>query len=80
MKSAEPHVTRSLDDAERVIGKIGRGGEAVATEVGKEVALLATKLADKLRAVANRVEGDTPNETTPPGAKDAKEGDRSGKP
>ena len=56
IKSAEPTVSRSLDDAERVIGKIGRGGEVVAAEVGKEVAKLATGLADKLRAVANRVE------------------------
>src|SRR4051812_28457476 len=53
IKTAEPAVTRSLDDAERVIGKIGRGGEVVANEVGKEVATLATKLAEKLRQVAN---------------------------
>lgn len=66
IKSAEPHVNRSLDDAERVIGKIGRGGEAVATEVGKEVATLATKLAEKLRTVAARVEGNAPDERTPP--------------
>lgn len=68
IKSAEPTVTRSLDDAERVIGKIGRGGEVVAAEVGKEVAKLATGLADKLRAVANRVENEAPEERTPPAA------------
>src|SRR3954467_8197232 len=62
MKTAEPAVQRSLDDAERVIGKIGRGGEVVANEVGKEVATLATKLADKLRQVANRDEHGAPDE------------------
>ena len=56
IKTAEPAVTRSLDDAERVIQKLGRGGEVVAAEVGKEVATLATKLAEKLRQVANRDE------------------------
>jgi hypothetical protein len=66
IKSAEPAVTRSLDDAERVLGKIGRGGEVVAVEVSKEVASLASRLADKLKSVANRVEGDVPDERIPP--------------
>jgi hypothetical protein len=66
IKTAEPTVHRSLDDAERVIQKIGRGGEAVAAEVGREVAKLATGLADKLRAMANRDAADAPDERTPP--------------
>jgi hypothetical protein len=39
-----------------VITKLGRGGEAVANEMGKEVATLATRLADRLRAAANRAD------------------------
>jgi hypothetical protein len=66
IKTAEPAVARSLDDAERVINKIGRGGEAVASEVGREVAKLATGLADKLRSVANRADADAHAERTPP--------------
>jgi hypothetical protein len=66
VKTAEPTVSRSLEDVERVIGKLGRGGEAVASEIGREVAGLATKLADKLRAVSERGDGGAPEERTPP--------------
>lgn len=66
IKTAEPHVSRSLEDAERLIGKIGKGGEAVAAEVGREVASLATRLAEKIRTVAERSESTAPEERTPP--------------
>jgi len=66
MQTAEPTVTNALDDAERVFDKLGRGGAAVAGEVGKEVATLATKLADRLKTVANRIDGNVPDERTPP--------------
>ena len=66
MKTAEPTVNNALDDAERVFEKLGRGGTVVATEVGKEVATLATRLADRLKTVANRIDGNVPDERTPP--------------
>ncbi len=66
IKGAEPTVNNALDDAERVLEKIGRGGTHVAGEVGKEVATLATKLADRLKSVANRIDGNVPDERTPP--------------
>jgi hypothetical protein len=66
MQTAEPTVNHALDDAERVFDKLGRGGAAVAGEVGKEVATLATKLADRLKTVANRIDGNVPDERTPP--------------
>ena len=73
IKTAEPAVTRSLDDAERVISKLGRGGEVVAAEVGKEVATLATKLAEKLRQVANRDDGNDTGQHTPPASMDQRD-------
>src|SRR5207237_639601 len=82
VQTAEPHVARSLDDAERVINKIGRGGEVVANEVGKEVATLATKLAEKLRQVAARPdEHGAPGADAgaPPASADANPGDSSAK-
>lgn len=55
-KNAEPKVNRSLDEAERVLSKIGRGGEVVASEVGREMASLASRLADRLRNATERDE------------------------
>ena len=64
-KNVEPHVNKPLEDAERLLGKIGRGGEVIANELGKEVATFATRVADRLRAVADRAEGNTPTERPP---------------
>lgn len=66
VRSAEPVFNRSLDDAERVLSKLGRGGEAVAAEVSREVATLATRVADRIKAVADRAEGNVPDERLPP--------------
>lgn len=55
-KNAEPTVNKSLDEAERVLGKLGRGGEVVANEVGREVASFATRVADKIRNATDRDE------------------------
>ncbi len=68
VKSAEPTVNNALEGGERVIEKLGRGGTAVAAEVGKEVATFASRLAERLKAVANRIDGDAPDERTPPDA------------
>ena len=64
-RTVEPHVHKPLEDAERLLGKLGRGGEAMANEVGKEVATFATRLADRLRAISDRAEGNTPTERPP---------------
>ena len=58
VKSAEPHVGKPIEDVERLIGKIGRGGEVIASEVGREVATFATRLAERLKAVADQDEAD----------------------
>ncbi len=64
-RTVEPHVHKPLEDAERLLGKLGRGGEAVATEVGKEVATFATRLADRLKAISDRADGNIPTERPP---------------
>jgi hypothetical protein len=61
VKSAEPHVGKNFEDAERLIGKIGRGGEVFASEVGREVATFATRLADRLKAAADREDEEDPH-------------------
>lgn len=73
VKSAEPHVGKPMEDVERLIGKIGRGGEVIASEVGREVATFATRLAERLKAVADKDEADeadkdhTDDRRDPPG-------------
>ncbi len=64
-RTVEPHVHKPLEDAERLLEKLGRGGESVAVEVGKEVAAVAARLADRLRAISDRAEGNTPSERPP---------------
>lgn len=66
VKSAEPTLNNAMDEGERVIEKLGRGGSAVATEVGKEVATFAARLAERLKAVAGRIDGEAPDKRTPP--------------
>jgi hypothetical protein len=65
-KGAEPTVQRSLEEAERALDKVGREGEAVAEEVSREVASFAGRLADRLRAFAER---DDARRNDPPGDK-----------
>jgi hypothetical protein len=57
VKSAEPLASRAAEEVGTTIEKLNKGGEQVAADVGREVAVLATKLADKLRAVAERADG-----------------------
>ena len=57
VRSAEPLATRAASGVGSTLEKLNKGGEQVASEVGHEVAVLATRLADKLRAVAERAEG-----------------------
>ncbi len=61
----EPQVSRSLEDAERALERVGREGEAIAGDVTREVASFAARLADRLRAVAERAEGNAPSERPP---------------
>jgi len=58
VKNAEPSLAKSLDDAERVFGKLGRGGEALSKEVAREVATFAGFVADKIKTAADYVEGE----------------------
>lgn len=60
VKSAEPIATRAAEEVGSTIEKLNKGGEQVAAEVGREVASLAAKLADKLRAVADRADPVSP--------------------
>lgn len=70
VKNVEPHVNEGLEDAERLLGKLGRGGEAIANEVGKEVATMANRLAERLKAISDREDAErgegTPPTGTPP--------------
>ncbi len=66
IKSAEPHVQRSLDDVERVLGQVGKHGDAAAHAVSKEVAGFATRVAEKLREAAKTERKDLPEERVPP--------------
>jgi hypothetical protein len=68
LKAAEPLATRAAEEVGSTIEKLNKGGEQVASEVGKEVATLAGKLADKLRAVAERAEPHEPHEPPGPGS------------
>ncbi len=56
VKSAEPLANRAAEEVGTTLEKLNKGGEQVAQDVGREVASLAGKLADKLRAVADRAE------------------------
>jgi Skp family chaperone for outer membrane proteins len=56
VKSAEPLASRAAEEVGSTIEKLNKGTEQVAADVGREVATLAGKLADKLRAVADRAE------------------------
>lgn len=56
VKAAEPLANRAAEEVGSTIERLNKGGEQVAQEVGREVAQLAGKLAEKLRAVAERAE------------------------
>jgi Skp family chaperone for outer membrane proteins len=56
VKSAEPLANRAAEEVGSTIEKLNKGTEQVAADVGREVATLAGKLADKLRAVADRAD------------------------
>ena len=53
-RDVEPQVNRSIEEAEEALGRIGREGEAIASDVSREVASFASRLAEKLRAAADR--------------------------
>jgi hypothetical protein len=57
VRSAEPLANRAASGVGSTLERLNKGGEQVASEVGREVAVLATRLADKLREVAERAEG-----------------------
>ncbi len=62
VRGAEPLASRAAEEMGTAIEKINKGGEQVAAEVGREVATLAGKLADKLRAVAERADPVAPKD------------------
>ena len=66
VKSAEPLASRAAEEVGATIEKLNKGGEQVASDVGREVASLAGKLADKLRAVADRAEPKGPPRSDSP--------------
>ncbi|MBI5517773.1 MAG: hypothetical protein HY909_28640 [Deltaproteobacteria bacterium] len=53
-QKVEPHVQRPLEDAEKALNNLGKGGEHIARDAAREVASLASRLAEKLREVAER--------------------------
>jgi phage shock protein A len=53
-QKVEPHVQRPLEDAEKALNDLGKGGESIARDAAREVASLASRLAEKLREVADR--------------------------
>jgi hypothetical protein len=55
-QGVEPHVSRTIEDAERALERVGREGEMIAGDVTREVATFATRLAEKLRAVSERTD------------------------
>lgn len=55
-RNVEPTVSRSLEDAERMLDRVGKEGEEIVGEVSREVATFAERLAERLRAVAERDE------------------------
>jgi hypothetical protein len=61
----EPQVSRSLEDAEDALQRLGREGEVAVGEVSREVATFAARLADKLREVAERADPKNPSERDP---------------
>lgn len=56
VRGAEPLANKAAEGVGTALDKINKGGEQVAAEVTREVASLAGKLADRLRAVADRAE------------------------
>jgi hypothetical protein len=56
MKSAEPIASRAAERVGSTMEKLNKGGEQVAAEVSREVAAIAGKLAETLRAVADRAD------------------------
>jgi hypothetical protein len=64
VRSAEPLAERAASGVGSTLDKLNKGSEQVASEVGREVAVLAGKLADKLRAVAERADGLRPHQAT----------------
>lgn len=61
----EPQVSRSLEEAEGALQRLGREGEVAVSEVSREVATFAARLADKLREAAERADPKRPSERPP---------------
>ncbi len=61
----EPQVSRSLEEAEGALQRLGREGEVAVGEVSREVATFAARLADKLREAAERADPKRPSERPP---------------
>ncbi len=61
----EPQVSRSIEEAEGALQRLGREGEVAVGEVSREVATFAARLADKLREAAERADPKRPSEPPP---------------
>ncbi|MDP3279243.1 MAG: hypothetical protein Q8Q09_28895 [Deltaproteobacteria bacterium] len=53
-QSAEPAANKAASSVNEAIDRLNRGGEQVAVEVGKQVATLAERLAQRLEALAKK--------------------------
>lgn len=56
VKAAEPLANRAAENVGSTLVTLEKASEQVAADVGREVASIAGKLADKLRAVAERAD------------------------
>lgn len=64
-KGIEPHVREPIEAAQKLLENIGHESEVIATEVTREVATFAARLAERLREVADRAEGGRTAERPP---------------
>ncbi|MBL8681162.1 MAG: hypothetical protein JNK05_18440 [Myxococcales bacterium] len=56
VRAAEPLANRAAENVGSTLETLEKAGEQVAADVGREVASIAGKLAEKLRAVAERAD------------------------
>jgi|LNFM01.1.fsa_nt_gb hypothetical protein len=72
-RAAEPLANHAAKNVGSTFDSLEKAGEQVAADVGREVASIAGKLAEKLRAVADRAD---PSSSHPGSDNDPSRGDR----
>ena len=68
-RDVEPHVREPIEEAEKALNRFGHESEVIATEVTREVATFAARLAERLRDVAERAANEPPAERPPDSGK-----------